>query len=164
MTTLKVAAAKPMRQRHARAVDDAGEEVAAEIVDAEPELRRREGQRLRQEGLRVGLGLGEERRKDRGEDQDQQHDAADDRRLVGDEAPPGEIERAPLPVGGRRCKLGDGIFELRCSLPVVSEPDARIEPGVGDVGEEVGEAEHQRDHQHQRHLERIVAVLDEETK
>ena len=135
------------RQRDARAVDDAGEEIAAEVIDAEPELGRRKGQRLRKECLRGRAGLGEERRKDRGEDQDREQRRRRQRRPCwrGSAA---RRNRAGF-AAGRRVTLQARRkhFRLRCSLPVVSEAYAGIEPGVGDVGDQVGDAEHQRHHQ-----------------
>ena len=54
---------KANRQRDPRAVDDAREEVAAKIIYAKPELRRRECQRLRQDKpASVGIAFGQERR------------------------------------------------------------------------------------------------------
>ena len=90
-------------QRDARAVDDAGEEVAAEVVDAEPELRTT-GRPAPASGTSAAIGsvLVMSGAKIAARMRIGQHDAADDRRLVGEEPAPGEIERAPLPVGGRR--------------------------------------------------------------
>ncbi len=160
MTRLNSRRGEADGQRNAGAIDDAGEEIAAEIIDAEPVLGGREGQGFGEKALRPsGSVWRDERGKDRHQDEDAQHDAADDGRLVGEESPPGEIERAAL-RGGR---LGDRARS--CRSFGASHADARIEQRIGDVGEQIGDAVHEGDHQHQRHFQRDSrATSMEETK
>ena len=112
----KAAAAKPIVERDAGAVDDAREEVAAKIVDAKPELRRREGQRLRQISLRLwdrlwsGMAPRSAARTMTASTR-----APATAALIRHEAPPGEIERATLPRQ-MRFEPGFGAFGRACSL------------------------------------------------
>ena len=73
---------KADRQRNPGAIDDAGEEVAPKIIYAEPELRRRECQRLRQISLVCGIAFGQEWRQGGSKDDDCQHKGARDSRAI----------------------------------------------------------------------------------
>ena len=92
-------------QRGARAVEDAGQQVAAEQVGAEPEggvgRQRRAFQRQAVEHLLVGIVGGEPRRQDRAGHDDRHDHQAEQRQLAPEQPPP---DAGPHPGRHRRCR------------------------------------------------------------
>ena len=116
------------QQRSARAVDHAGENVAAEFVGAEPVQR---GRRLAHQrpARRDRLIRRDQRREHREQDESCDHDKADHRALALEQTP----QRAP-----RRALqfVGDGNwYRAERGVGHGLRPQPRIDEDIGDIGD-----------------------------
>ena len=145
------------QERDAGAVDHAREVVAAEIVGAEdmrpgafvvPDRRNQPPRQF----LRIGVVRSEQRRQQRHQHRDRQQRRADHQAFMTEDTP------APQ----RLCRRADEIDGLRCEnfAHASADPDARVEPGVGEVGEEREGHVHERKQGDDRLRQRNVLQRD----
>ena len=130
-------------QRDLRAVEDAAEEIAAEMVGAERMLPSSGGaKRLTTSSALGGIGR-DQRRKQRGQHGERRRG------------------RAPIrPVGLRTMRRRTLVHGFAAASAAVRRRDARIEPGIGQVDEKVGQHEEEHDDQHAGLHDGIVARVD----